>query len=384
MKILLVSQSILPYPGGSSVIVENLASNFGKEDLVVVGSAPYFRQKIKKRAADVPDFLYLPTEFSFFGRGRRYFRWLDKWQFRPLVEKMKNIAREQEIDYILAVYPDAKFCHAACRAAQELKLPFSSYFHNTYIENTNIKNPRASKIQAEIFEHSEHIFVMSKGMQRFYEEKYRLDKFVPLVHTFNEYPTINQPKTSQNTHKLTYQLVAIGNFNESNLDATRRLVNAIKNNPKYELNLYTHVPKLLLQQRGIDTSAIHHRGFVRPEEVHDVLQQYDICVLTHGFKGGYGEVEYKTIFPTRTIPFLLSGKPIFAHSPKASFLNDFIEENDCAALVDKANESAIIAGLNRITEDLVYQRQLVQNAQQTAQKFYGKAVVKQLKNRLAR
>lgn len=383
MKILLVSQSILPYPGGSSVIVENLASNFDKKDLVVVGSAPYFRQKTKKRTDDAPKFFYLPTEFSFFGRGRRYFRWLDKWQFRPLVKKMKTIAKEQEIDYILAVYPDAKFCHAACRAAQELKLPFSSYFHNTYIENTNIKDSKASKIQAEIFEYSEHIFVMSKGMQRFYEKKYQLDKFVPLVHTFNEYPKNYQVAHTIDTQKSTYQLVAIGNFNESNLDATRRLVNAIRDYPKYELNLYTHVPKLLLQQRGIDTSAIHHRGFVRPEEVHDVLQQYDICVLTHGFKGGYGEVEYKTIFPTRTIPFLLSGKPIFAHSPKTSFLNDFIEENKCAELVDEANEEAIIQGLDHITSDSTYQKQLIQNAQQTAQQFYGKEVVQQLKARLA-
>ncbi|MEL6719108.1 MAG: hypothetical protein AAFP82_10360 [Bacteroidota bacterium] len=150
------------------------------------------------------------------------------------------------------------------------------------------------------------------------------------------------------------------------------------------MNLYTHVPKLLLQQRGIETSVIHHRGFVRPEEVHNILQQYDICALTHGFKGGYGEVEYKTIFPTRTIPFLLSGKPIFAHSPKASFLNDFIKENKCAELVEEANKQAIIDGLDRITNDLTYQNELIQNAQKTTKQFYGKEVVKELKSRLTR
>ncbi|MEM8523587.1 MAG: hypothetical protein AAGG68_03030 [Bacteroidota bacterium] len=382
MKILLVSRSILPYAGGSSVIVENLASNFGRGELVVVGGVPYFQKREKQRPSDFPEFIYLPIEISFFGRGYHYFKWTQKWQFKPLIKKIKSIAQEHQVDYILGVFPTDFFCHAACRAAQELNLPFSSYFHNTYIENVNITDPKAPEIQAEIFEYSEHIFVMSKGMQRFYEEKYQLEKFVPLVHTFNEYPSNYHSPDAVTPQKSIYQLVAIGNFNESNLDATRRLINALKDHPKYELSLYTHVPKILLQQRGIDTSAIHHCGFVRPEEVHDILQQYDICILTHGFKGGYGEVEYKTIFPTRTLPFLLSGKPIFAHSPKGSFLNDFIIENECAALVDEANEQAIIKGLDRITNDSIYQKQLLKNAQQTAKQFYGKEVVKQLKNRL--
>jgi hypothetical protein len=223
---------------------------------------------------------------------------------------------------------------------------------------------------------------MSKGMQRFYKRKYGLDKFVPLVHTFDEYPPESNSSGLSESSQSTYQLVAIGNFNESNIDATRRLVNAIKDHPRYELNIYTHVPKLLLQQRGLDTSAIHHRGFVTPDQVHDVLQQYDIAVLTHGFTGGYGDIEYQTIFPTRTIPLLLSGKPIFAHSPKGSFLNDFLIENKCAELVDEADETAIIEGLNRMTNSSAYQQQLVQAARQTADQFYGKRVVQQLKSRL--
>ena len=45
MKILLVSWSILPYAGGSSIIVENLAKNFRKEELIVLGSSTFFRKK---------------------------------------------------------------------------------------------------------------------------------------------------------------------------------------------------------------------------------------------------------------------------------------------------------------------------------------------------
>ena len=81
------------------------------------------------------------------------------------------------------------YCYAAYEASVRLSLPFSSYFHNTYLDNAAINSRRATDIQARIFERSEHVFVMSEGMKRFYDEKYGQGKFVPLLHTFEEYPT---------------------------------------------------------------------------------------------------------------------------------------------------------------------------------------------------
>ena len=105
-------------------------------------------------------------------------------------------------------------------------------------------------------------------------------------------------------------------------------------------------------------------------------------MITHGFHGGYGSVEYQTIFPTRTIPFLLSGKPILVHSPPGSFLNDFIQEHKCAELVDEANEESIIAGFEKITNNAAYQKGLVKAAAKTAQLFYGPKVVQELRSLL--
>ncbi|MEM8906561.1 MAG: glycosyltransferase [Bacteroidota bacterium] len=383
MKILLVSSSILPYAGGSSVIVENLAQNFDQSELIVVGGKDRFQPKAVSRNPQGPTFRYFFSEMSFFGRGARYFNWFRQLRFPVLVNHLKEIIQKEQIDHVIGVYPTHFYCLAACRAAQQSQKPFSSYFHNTYLENTAIKDPNAPSIQKEIFEMSQHIFVISKGMEDFYRHQYQLDKFTPLVHTFNQYPPTQQLSGLPGTQKKTYKLVAIGNFNESNMDATIRLARAIKDDDRFSLHVYTHVPKLLLQKRGLDPRWLVHEGFVTPDQVHEVLQAYDIAVLTHGFTGGYGAIEYQTIFPTRTIPLLLSGKPILAHSPKGSFLNQFIESNHCAALIDEADEKAIVKELEKIVRDQHYQQTLVDAAKQTSELFYGPNVVRTLKSKLA-
>lgn len=378
MKLLLVSWSILPRAGGSSVIVEQLARNFDRQDMIVLGSSSLFGSRPPVRPADTPRFEYFHSEMSLFGRGERYFRWISKRRFPSLVNKIKELIRKEGIDYVIGVFPNDLYCYAACRAAKESGIPFSSYFHNTYVDNVAITDPKAAEIQQTIFDQSQYVFVMSRGMQRFYEEKYKLSNVVPLLHTFYDWPAEDTLSGIPGSKKSRYRLVAIGNFNESNMEATIRLADAVRDHPNYELNLYTHVPDLLLRKRGLNTTGIRHRGFVRPEEVHGVLQDYDIAVLTHGFTGGYGEVEYRTIFPTRTIPLLLSGKPILAHSPPGSFLNEFLEEHQCAELVAEAGQEAVLTGLERITASSDYQQQLVANAQRAARQFYGPEVVKQL------
>ena len=380
MKLLIVSWSILPRQGGSSVIIENLAKNFRSDELVVFGSRRYKNDNIPERDPNGPKFHYFFSEMDIMGRGNRFFAWFRDIRFNGLVTKIKSIIKNENIDHVIGVYPNASYCLAASIAADEMGVKFSSYFHNTYIENVEITDPKAESIQSRIFDNSEHIFVMSKGMQRFYEEKYKLNNCIPLVHTYLENPDPNSLLGAPGVDKKVYRLVAIGNFNESNMDATLRLAMAVSNHPKYTLSLFTHVPKILLKKRGLDTRSIEYEGFVDPDEVHNVLQHYDICILTHGFTGGYGEIEYKTIFPTRTIPLLLAGKPILAHSPENSFLNDFLIENKCAELIPDRSAEAIIAGLDKITNSQHYQDQLIDAAKITSKQFYGPNVVQYFKD----
>ena len=229
MKILLVSSSVLPATGGSSVIVENLAKNFQKDELIVLGACGLSKPQYH-RAKGFPDVLYFFSEFSIFGRGARFFEWFRNLRMKALEKYISQLIKREKIDKIIGVYPNIQFCLAACRAAKTNKIPFFSYFHNTYIENRAIKDSNAVQYQQEIFDQSKLIFVMSDGMKKYYEQNYSYDKFEALVHTFDQFPAYKTHKPIQ--QKKVYKLVAIGNFNESNLEATKRFLNAIKDDKK--------------------------------------------------------------------------------------------------------------------------------------------------------
>ena len=53
------------------------------------------------------------------------------------------------------------------------------------------------------------------------------------------------------------------------------------------------------------------------------LSEADILFLLHGFTGSFSPEEYQTIFPTKTIEYLISGRPILAHTSPGCFLTRF-------------------------------------------------------------
>lgn len=385
MKILFTSFTILPHWSAVGFVTESLAANFSRDELVVVGEHVIGQGRLK-RGPDKPKYYYVFSNITWKGKGKRFFlpfRWLI---FPFVLLNLWYILKKEKCDYVLATFPDNYYLYASYLIAKWSGLPFSSYFHNTYVENRpkgTIYGWFARLIQPKIFAYSDHIFVMSEGMQGYYEKAYPgIDKFVPLIHTFDEWPEAETP-TDVGAKKDKYDFLLIGNFNNSNIEATARLINALKNEPRINIKMFTHVDKPLLRMRGIDVDAIDYRGFVKQEDFYKELMDNDVCVLTHGFTGGYTQAEYETIFPTRTINFLVSGLPILAHSPHFAFLSDFLKKYDCAEVVDVADESVVLERALYLLDHPERRIELAKNARTTAEQFYGPNVAKVLLDKLA-
>jgi glycosyltransferase involved in cell wall biosynthesis len=385
MKLLYVTVAVPPVKGGSVIITENLVKQFSANEMVVLGANHIFsfRRRSEQKTNGIR-YYYQPTELNINGRGDRFFLPLRYLFFPFLVWRICHVFKKEKCTYILANFPDIYYCYAALLASRILNVKFSSYFHNTYLENRPKGHMRffAKHWQPQIFSRSQNIFVMSDGMKSHYQTCYpEHHNFVALPHSHN----VSSPLTMDSTPrslKPPYKLVLIGNFNESNIDATRRFVDAVKDDDNYKIFFYTSVPNFLLKMRGIDVEYITNKGYIDDNKLLAELQQYDVCILTHGFGGGYTEIEYRTIFPTRTIPFLLSGKPILVHSPPASFLNKFIKEYKCGSLVEVASEQKIRIALSDIVRNASMRAELVENALIASRQFEGKIIASKLKYHL--
>jgi hypothetical protein len=381
-KLLYVSWVIPPTTGGSAFITHALAKQLNQNQLVIAGGS---RQAFQGRKIyDGITYNYFFTELNWKGHGAKYFKLFRIILFPFFLFRLCLLIKKEDPKIILATFPDAYYLFASWLCAKIYNLKFYAYFHNTYLENRKgFSKWWASQIQYRIFRDSQKIFVMSEGMQQYYQETYPgfIHKFEVLPHSFEKYP--EQYSDPVKVHAAPHRLVMIGTFNSSNMEATQRLFSLIsKHSENYQLDLYTPTSKSIFKYKwGIDLDAMHinHKGLVKQEAIDEILSTYDACLLTHGFSGTYTPIEYKTIFPTRMIPLLLSRKPILVHSPANSFLNTFIKKYDCAELVELASEEALLIGLQKITSDQQRIDELINNATLAGKYFYGPDVVEKMR-----
>ncbi len=377
-KILLISDGVPPRVSGSAVIVENLAKQFGPDEMIVVGSAVYG----ESNDAWSPDWArihYVTRPWPASRRGLRWWRWIE---FPRSFWRILRLAREQRCDSILTVYPREDFLLIGYLVSRLLGADFYPYLHNTYLDQRRGFSRRmAGILQPILFRHAGHIFVMSEGMVQFFKERYPeiSDRCSALVHSFNgTIPDFEIP--SMGTDSL--EFVVSGSIHEICRDAMQRCTDAIFSIPGSRLTILGGNSKPYLNRIGIDRPGVTLCS-VPSREVIGRISKADILILPHGFTGAYTEAEYRTVFPTRTIEYLLSGRPILAHSPGNCFLSEFIRKHDCALLVDTPEVDALREAMIRLRDDPELRNRIVQNALKTARMFEAPAVAAYLRSRIS-
>jgi hypothetical protein len=231
-------------------------------------------------------------------------------------------------------------------------------------------------LQPRVFSAAETVFVVSEGLKQFYEPLYPTTDFVPLVHSFNE-PLQEAPAPRELHSPL--RLAFVGNLNDSNIDAMRRLAEVANRRSNCCLTIYSGTPEWFFQKVGIAGERFAFRQVPFDQLTAD-LRQHDILMLPHGFSGGLSEAEYRTIFPTRAISCLMVGRPILAHSPPDSYLTRWLREHDCAEIVDIPSTSKLEEALERLAADFARRQVLVHNALVAVRQFEAPRVAATLRN----
>lgn len=378
MKTLFVSWALPPQVSGSAVIMANLALQFSTEELVLAAELPSGPRP--RREEELPHPLhYIMREWSWPRRGRRFVHWI-RWLWLPLVVwRLVRIIRRENCANVVGVFPNEFYLSAAYFAARITKTRFFPYFHNTYLEN-RFGRARlfAQWLQPRVFASAETVFVMSEGMRTYLAPRYPDVEFVPLVHSFNE--SLDPAPAPGELHRPV-RLAFVGNLNDSNIDAMRRFTELANRREDCVVTIYSGTPVWFFEKVGIRGPRFHYTR-VPYDQITAAIREQDILLLPHGFEGGLGEAEYRTIFPTRTLTYLLGGRPILAHSPPHAFLTDWLRDHECAEIIDQPSTNLLEAGLDRLLSDVSRRRRLVEAAFAAAGQFSARSVAALLRQHL--
>lgn len=372
-KILIISWGVYPQQAAMSVIVHNMAKGLLHDNVVVIGEKSEDSKDWDK--VEYPLYHISPTLFGF-KKGQQKLKWL---KFIPILGKVNRIIKKHGCTHILVPFPDEFYLSLAYFASKANGIPLYPWMHNTYLENAfGLRKRFAAYIQNRVFTHASMIFTISQALTDYYTKHYAEFSFDTLLHCF----PIPQAKEVEFARPSKIKLALTGSFNASCSEATLRLCKVITANDDFELHAFGNQMNGELRAHGIDMDKVKSYGFLSEEEFNKALNHCDVMLLPHGFDGMWSKIEYETIFPTRTIPLLYSGKPILLHSPAWAGLTLFFEKHQCGFVVSRADELLITQTIYDIFNDSSRYETVVKNALRTATMYDIKNVCDSLNSKL--
>ncbi|MGA2030819.1 MAG: glycosyltransferase [Thermoguttaceae bacterium] len=371
-KILYLSWSLPPDTSGSAVIALNLLRQFTSDEMIAAGEKPCGKPPLEWNDR-WPEIVYVQSVWPFTARGIRWWRLL---QFPRTLWRSVRLIRRQHVDRIVVVFPGPLFLLAGYLAARITRTRFFAYFHNTFLEQQRgWKRPFAAWLQGRVFRDAEHVFVMSEGMSGLYRQRYPGLRQTPLRHAFPEaIPAWKPPPKAGSPLRVVF----CGSVNDSCLDALVRAARAVAACPDIQLS-YVTSERDVLARLGLLGEGVRCEAIPR-DQVPARLAQADIVLLPHGLTGtSRPEEEFLTIFPTKTIEYLICGRPILAHSTRGSYLTRFLREHDCALVVDEPDPQLLRQAVERLRADEELRARLVRNALVAAEQFRGDKIAAELR-----
>jgi glycosyltransferase involved in cell wall biosynthesis len=378
----MLAAALPPASSGSAVVVENLVRHFDADEMVVVGEQPS-QSRRDEWASEWPA-RYFVSKARFTGWPAQGYlrRAIAPFQVPMLVLRIARIARRERSEVLLVNFPDARFLLAGYLVARTLRIPLVSYFHNTYADNRRgVEKIFAAWLQERVFRRSSHVFAMSEGMAQVLRGTYPVIKHCSaLVHCVGGEPA---PAAPLPRVRSPVRVLLLGSVNHACLDATLRLVRVASSGRRALVRIVSPTPAWVLRKWGALGPGVEHvPSKLTRDELRGEFERADLVYLPLGLSGTLANVEYRTIFPTRTLDYLVCGRPILAHVPRDSTVGSFLKAEGCALVVDTADDEALAGALERMTADDPLRADLVRRAAAAAAHFSPQRVVSHLRTTL--
>ena len=373
-KILVVSYALPFRNTGTPVVVRTFLENFNNDEVVLMGRPVKKKERVLDYRPHYPMYL-IPTP-PVEARGEKLWRFLSVILGTILGLYLVLKFKPTEI---LAFYRDESSLLTGYIVNRITGVPLYSYFCDLYIENYSKGwyGILAKWLQPKIFEHSNRIFVLTEGIKEYYLQRYGIQSEV-IPHCINE-PIEHKPVSTNLT--LPLKIGYLGSINIDRTSSLRLLSTAIENNEKYQLQYYTSTPEGVLREAGllIPNSIVKH--IPDDAQLKEEIEKCDILFLPQTItkKEDPRWFQLLTGLPTKTLKYLISGKPILVHSHLEYFLTKFIREYHCGYVI-QAGKAEILLALEQLSSDDNLRKKLSEGCVNACKYFTGSLVATRFLN----
>jgi glycosyltransferase involved in cell wall biosynthesis len=376
---MVVSGTFPPSVAGSPILLSNLAECYpgeifvaaqqhprGAEDLAFQPTCPVYRMWIPR--SRYPYRLY--QMFFQFGplmmwRGRRFLR--------------RQVARHRPTAILASSTTPSMFI-GAYQAAREAGIPFYPHMHDLWEENCRPGSEDqhlAAQWEKTILTGARRVLCMTDVQAEFYREKYGVAPQL-LPHTIPPRTLAAAPRAMLPATLSPRTVLFIGAVsNIMNEDSLRVLAQASELLPAdVQLLFLSHNTRETMAERGIASSRLVVRSVPRQEALR-LASSCHALVAPLSHKNGSAD-EVRTVFSTKLLEYLVSGRPILVFSPADSFHSQSARQNQWGWVVDQDDPRALADGIKRLLDDESLCAKLVDGALAEARRREATIYARQL------
>ena len=368
-NILFVTTFYPPNNNGTSVVMSNLIKELDQKTVYgVVTWANSFKDKDEIINGKIVHKLF---NFQYLFNPRLWF-FFRRFTFNFEKRKVIKLIKKKKITHVVGVYPDLDFLEISRSASEVCGVKFYPYLHDTLAEGLSHKRYKniAKVVQQNIFKTSRKILVMSEGMKDLYKDKYDVET-TPVLHSFSE----NVEEKELNNDTVEKSIFWGGAIYAINKETVKRVHSACKN-LDYTLTLSAANTPEKLANLGFENKNIKILPFLTREDYITTIGNQRALLLSIDWpdESAVHKDELGTIFPTKTIEYLISGRPIIVNCPEEYFLARFFKKYQCGIVLTERDPQKLKEYIETVLNDEEKLKVMVANAYKTSKQFHISSV----------
>ena len=350
---------------GSILVMHELLSHFDPNSFTVITATRSGARRISPEHGHRVFRIMHNTYLS--GRANVIWRLI---QVPLSIRLATRIVKRLRPSVIVGVYPEFEFLHIAQKVAASQKIPWVAYLLDavSHCDSRTVFGLMHRRIKKNTFRDASCVSVISKGMADYYKNEEGIQMRV-LTHICPDLPI------STSLCAVANRAFMGGSIYSVNTHAAARIAKAMSK-LNAQLVITTSGSDLQLASAGLYGPHIVRTFYATIQDYQIALSQSSFLVLALDWpdETRIGKEAMETIFPTRTMEYLISGRPILVHCPEHYFLAQFFRAHECGVVVSERSGDGLLRACNQMLSDKVAITQVVERARMTATEFSAQKV----------